>query len=452
MICYLFLFVFIINIRLLLFFLKNTLSSFSLDHFYKFILEFKDYIEAYDNIYQCSINDIDSIFLKIQKTLIEKYHIPILRIINQIKYLSEDNEKYRSYYKLICEKLINEYPQETKNVHKIIQENYNKNSLLYAIIFDDIEQLRYLFSNDKVDVNQIIAGKTILECCTFFGSEHCFRFLRNNGAQITKDCANMSFHGRNSSVISECIHYEKPTQEAMDYTVLTHSVDQSLFLRNNFDLSLDIYPIITYNNFYLYLILLQEDISNIIYAPFFGIENFTHYILNNYEYKSLRNEDGKTILHFAIYSRNINILKMLLNDGIDIMILDKDNKTALHYAAMHDNIEMCSIFIDKGLDINAKDKYNQTPLQIALSEKNFNIALYLLNHGADFNIENDHGKNPLHYASENNCIEIIEFLFNHGFNLNQSNYFGKTAIDYARQNNCKEALEFLESKVNLTNN
>ena len=72
-----------------------------------------------------------------------------------------------------------------------------------------------------------------------------------------------------------------------------------------------------------------------------------------------------SFLHIAAKTGEKDIVKDIINTGIDINITDSAGNTPLHYAAINGWTEIVALLIDKGADTNVKNKLNQTPLHFA---------------------------------------------------------------------------------------
>lgn len=103
---------------------------------------------------------------------------------------------------------------------------------------------------------------------------------------------------------------------------------------------------------------------------------------------SAKNTWGRTALHNRVGSRRSSI-KVLVDLGIDITILDNYGNTALHSAADSHNPESAKILIEHGSDLNAINDEGLTPLELGLSscrnadiENAFEVAKMLVNAGA----------------------------------------------------------------------
>ena len=86
------------------------------------------------------------------------------------------------------------------------------------------------------------------------------------------------------------------------------------------------------------------------------------------------------------------------------------DETPLMYAVEKSNLEIVKILLDNGADVNAKDDYVNTALILAVYGENIEKIQLLLSAGADVNIKNRNGETILMTAIEKNNTEIVELL------------------------------------------
>ena len=80
----------------------------------------------------------------------------------------------------------------------------------------------------------------------------------------------------------------------------------------------------------------------------------------------------KTPLFYAIHNATedqINVLRILLENGANINHQDLQGKTALHYAAELGKTRCLPFLLQKGSNVDARDKHNKTPMDLASSER-----------------------------------------------------------------------------------
>ncbi|CAJ0758526.1 10209_t:CDS:2 [Entrophospora sp. SA101] len=98
------------------------------------------------------------------------------------------------------------------------------------------------------------------------------------------------------------------------------------------------------------------------------------------KYKFLYHKDkiGRQAIHYATMVGNLEVLKLLIECGIDVNVVDDwDNWTCLHYACKESYIDIVDYLIyNCKANINIKDKHGRTPKDVG--EDNF-LSIILKN-------------------------------------------------------------------------
>ena len=89
-------------------------------------------------------------------------------------------------------------------------------------------------------------------------------------------------------------------------------------------------------------------------------------------------EDGFIALHFASFRGNVNMIKLLLENGADMHMRNNFGINVLHVAAQGDQPISLYFFKEKGIDINSKDNRNSTPMHWACYSRSEIALCYLL--------------------------------------------------------------------------
>ena len=108
--------------------------------------------------------------------------------------------------------------------------------------------------------------------------------------------------------------------------------------------------------------------------------------------------EGRTLLMEVVLEKRADLVKLLLEHGVDPKLHDRDGSTALHFAAQAHQPEIVQLLIDKGAPVDPKDHLGNTPLSKALStfrgDADGNAIWALVLAGADRTIKNTHGISP----------------------------------------------------------
>lgn len=107
-------------------------------------------------------------------------------------------------------------------------------------------------------------------------------------------------------------------------------------------------------------------------------------LLINYgaDVNAMTNErhDFRTVIHYAVLSGNVDIVKQLINHGSNVKFPPEFQKpTPLDFAILRGNVEMVKILMDAGADVNCGSPIIGLPLHIALSEK-VSLTLMMMQH------------------------------------------------------------------------
>jgi len=134
---------------------------------------------------------------------------------------------------------------------------------------------------------------------------------------------------------------------------------------------------------------------------------------------------------------NINIIKYLIEHGVDINKEDFDGETPLFGAYKKGNEIVVEYLVDHGADIN-KEIINfffkgETPLFRACESGNEALVKYSVDElGVNINKENKDGETPLYRACESGNEALVKYSVDElGVNINKENKYGETPLFYA---------------------
>lgn len=173
--------------------------------------------------------------------------------------------------------------------------------------------------------------------------------------------------------------------------------------------------------------------------------------INNGGDANLKNEDGESILHVAIWNGHFDIAKYLIDKGADVNIKNKTGSTLLKYAAIAGlyetawqpftnsasgkytqypgQLEIAKLLISKGAKIDVTDEDNATPLISTVDRGYFEIAQYLIDQGADVNAKTlSGGVTPLHLAACKSNVQLVKYLLSKKAKVNEKTTDNQTPL------------------------
>ncbi|XP_071089868.1 ankyrin-3-like [Haliotis cracherodii] len=151
------------------------------------------------------------------------------------------------------------------------------------------------------------------------------------------------------------------------------------------------------------------------------------------------NKAGFTPLHVAVLHRDEHALSIICNyqrihgnaggpiapdhyacPAIDLRALFS-GETCLHIAVEQNNLEIVKILVQEGASVDAVNYYSQTPLVLACRYNYHDITKVLLNYSANPNVTGSFGNQrntPLGLAAKYNYYQLARVLVDHGADVN----------------------------------
>src|SRR4051812_45686540 len=161
-------------------------------------------------------------------------------------------------------------------------------------------------------------------------------------------------------------------------------------------------------------------------------------------------------LFSAAFNGNKDEVGRLLSEGIDPSIPRSDGLTALHGAVQEHHEDVVRLLIDWGVDVNTACSTNDTPgmigwsvLHSACVGGNEKIVELLLQHGAKPNVSTENGSTPLLVAVSKKNDKIARILVNHGADPFFTSEAGITAIAFAMQAKNESMLQALIDEIDF---
>jgi ankyrin repeat protein len=143
----------------------------------------------------------------------------------------------------------------------------------------------------------------------------------------------------------------------------------------------------------------------------------------------------------TIRSGNIEIIRLLILNGANLEAIDSYENTVLHIAAQNNqNNDLVKLLLESGMDPNRINDDGYTALHIAVLHipplyGNFDVINTLVNYGADVKIKDKKGNNIFHLIAKHpHLLKYCEFFANRGLDINEENDNYETMLDLAIEN------------------
>jgi ankyrin repeat protein len=157
---------------------------------------------------------------------------------------------------------------------------------------------------------------------------------------------------------------------------------------------------------------------------------------------SVQDKYDTILFHSASYHGRLEMVRMLLNQGIKSNVKNHRGETALHVVSRgiydsKDGVRVARLLLERGVDVNAEDEDHDSPLRSACYSGKLEIARVLLHHGANPNAKNDRGQTLLHqvsqgrYESQADGASIAKLLLDCGADVNSRDENGVTSLHLA---------------------
>lgn len=181
---------------------------------------------------------------------------------------------------------------------------------------------------------------------------------------------------------------------------------------------------------------------------------------------------GRTALHMAAWRNRAACVRLLLDRGADVRIRDYgDNAHALHFATEAADLDVVKLLVEAGSDVVGEGDDHQVGVlgwATCLGRVREDVAAYLIAHGAKLNLwsaialdregdvrgfiardpslmrvrmsRNEHRRTPLHHAAPKNRPQMVRLLLDLGADPNASDAIGATPLTTASREHADPAI------------
>jgi ankyrin repeat protein len=155
-----------------------------------------------------------------------------------------------------------------------------------------------------------------------------------------------------------------------------------------------------------------------------GHEDATHLLLRqDNAYVDAQNSRQATPLLEAAVRGHIQLVKILVQHGADVLHTISGGMTSLMLAAAVGELEVVSYLMEQGVPINASNDWGNTALLVAAGCGRTEVLAFLLQNGAAVDVKNKKGRCPVLAAAAEGYEECVDLLLSYGAKPARTNGF-----------------------------
>ena len=141
-----------------------------------------------------------------------------------------------------------------------------------------------------------------------------------------------------------------------------------------------------------------------------------NYLIEKGASLTLQDTSAQAPFHLALYYGHINLIKKIFNEKNAyqlhelLELKDESHKNVLHYAALNGTLEIVELLVKQGMDVNSNTLYDYTPLHYAARQGHFEVARYLIQTGAKADAKTTKGETALVIALRFYHFDVARYL------------------------------------------
>lgn len=156
----------------------------------------------------------------------------------------------------------------------------------------------------------------------------------------------------------------------------------------------------------------------------------------------LPKKNGQTIIFELVAYDNLELLKLIVNAGIDLNLVDKYNNTVLshlidmglkitHQREKEHFLERLVFLLKFRIDVNTIDKDGRTIFHKAVLSDDIEVVEKLLTKKTNLDIKDKQGRTALHHTQWKGNYKIARLLITAGASIDEADHAGFTILNYA---------------------
>lgn len=138
-----------------------------------------------------------------------------------------------------------------------------------------------------------------------------------------------------------------------------------------------------------------------------------------------------------------NDLDFFYNNPIYLDVQDEQGQSLLHYAIRGNASDVVFYLLDNNINPNIASNRGETPIFEAIRKGKIDIVISLVKHFALINVKNSIGETPLHLACQKGSIQLINLLIENGADIFSLNSRGESIVFYALRSHNVDTYDYV---------
>lgn len=188
----------------------------------------------------------------------------------------------------------------------------------------------------------------------------------------------------------------------------------------------------------------SDGITPLQIAASFGYTNVVKTLLDNKANVTIRDNKNRIAVELAISRGHLKVVEtMMEHEQFDIHAKSKDDFTLLHIAAQNGDLDIIKILVNNGADVHARNRQGSKPIHIAAREDHAVVVEYFLASGFNIHDEGAALNSLLHYAVSTGMIKSAKYLIEQNADVNKLNVNMSRPIHLAAEHGSKDCVMLL---------
>ncbi len=280
-----------------------------------------------------------------------------------------------------------------------VTEPEKRTPLYFSAVNNKMDIVKYLLEQG-VDINyRLQSGDTALNGAIEYKSKEAAKLLTENGAQATSqeelDVIALELDKQKQKEADKKLTVQQRLKKAIKANDLAEIKKYYLSVLNDPKQSIDDYKVAQY-------IIRWSDIDALSFALENGLDI------------TVKDDEGFSVMHDAVYFNNVGIASLLIEQGHDVDAQSNDGDS-VYDMTKNSSVEMVELLIEANVTIDKSRKTNMA--EESLYSRNPKMVVYFVNQGYPFPVDMLKKSSFLLDVVQYEDTETLQFLLDNGLDI-----------------------------------